>query len=249
MADNKNPIAVDASDLVYYDKKIKEYIDEKIESVKTDVTDERIDSLETVTAVHEAELKNLKDHIDENEAAILVLQRDDKILAKQISDIKVSLENKVDENALENYASKEFVLEKIAEAELADKDVDLSLYYTKTETDALIADAVNKIVIPDTSNLVTREEFNTVQEQSASNSVLIRQLDDELFAVNEKLDNIPAPEQLVTIEYVQQNYVTNEQVGETVAQEVAANIEVQEAIAEEVTKHIKTINYGTFGEI
>ena len=47
--------------------------------------------------------------------------------------------------SVEGLASEEFVLKKIAEAELADQDVDLSAYYTKSEVDALIPEVPTKV--------------------------------------------------------------------------------------------------------
>lgn len=47
--------------------------------------------------------------------------------------------------SLAGLATEEFVTQKIAEAELADKDVDLSAYYTKTEVDALIPEVPTNI--------------------------------------------------------------------------------------------------------
>ena len=53
----------------------------------------------------------------------------------------------------EGFATEEFVNKKIAEAELADKDIDLDAYYTKTEVDALI---------PDVDEFATKEALQTV---------------------------------------------------------------------------------------
>ena len=50
-------------------------------------------------------------------------------------------------------ATEEFVNKKIAEAELADKDIDLDAYYTKTEVDALI---------PDVDEFATKEALQAV---------------------------------------------------------------------------------------
>ncbi len=47
------------------------------------------------------------------------------------------------------YATESFVTQKIAEAELGGEDVDLSGYYTKTETDKAIEDAIKDIDIPE----------------------------------------------------------------------------------------------------
>ena len=77
---------------------------------------------------------------------------------------------------LTGYATEEFVQKKIAEAELAEGEVDLSAYYTKTEVDSKfdnlnisepdlteyatkedVENAINEIVIPSTEGLATEE--------------------------------------------------------------------------------------------
>ena len=47
--------------------------------------------------------------------------------------------------SLAGYATEEFVTQKITEAELADKDIDLGAYYTKSEVDALIPNVPVKV--------------------------------------------------------------------------------------------------------
>lgn len=64
---------------------------------------------------------------------------------------------KKDIPSVSDFATKEFVVNKIAEAELADKDVDLSGYYTKSEVDAKIADIEHPTV--DLNGYVTDEEL------------------------------------------------------------------------------------------
>ena len=55
----------------------------------------------------------------------------------------------VPEADLAGYATEEYVAKKIAEAELAEGDVDLSAYYTKSETDKRIDEKIAAIEIPD----------------------------------------------------------------------------------------------------
>ena len=67
---------------------------------------------------------------------------------------------------LTDYATKEYVGQEIAKAQLADSDVDLSGYYTKSETDAAIKSAVDAIDIPepekvDLSNYYTKSETDS----------------------------------------------------------------------------------------
>lgn len=55
----------------------------------------------------------------------------------------------VPEANLEGYATEEYVAKKIAEAELSEGDVDLSAYYTKSETDKRIDEKIAAIEIPE----------------------------------------------------------------------------------------------------
>lgn len=57
------------------------------------------------------------------------------------------------------YATEEYVVKKIAEAELAESDVDLSAYYTKSETDKAIKTAVDAIPEPDLSDYAKKTEI------------------------------------------------------------------------------------------
>lgn len=61
-------------------------------------------------------------------------------------------------------------------------DVNLDNYYTKDEVDTLI---------PDATNLVTKTEFELVQQQSAGNNIKIFQLDEEIIDINQRIDAIP----------------------------------------------------------
>lgn len=63
------------------------------------------------------------------------------------------------EHPIEGLATEEFVNKKIAEAQLTDKEVDLAAYYTKSEVDALI---------PNTSNLATKEEVAAIENKIPS---------------------------------------------------------------------------------
>lgn len=72
---------------------------------------------------------------------------------------------------LTGYATEEYVGKKIAEAQMSGSDVDLSNYYTKSETNAAIAanlkDYAKKTDIPSTSGLATeqyvREQIETIE--------------------------------------------------------------------------------------
>lgn len=58
---------------------------------------------------------------------------------------------------LDGYATQEFVLQKIAEAEISGGDIDLSAYYTKSETDTAISDAINALNVPTATSQLTND--------------------------------------------------------------------------------------------
>lgn len=93
--------------------------------------------------------------------------------------------------SLEGLATEEFVIQKIVEAELADKDIDLSAYYTKSETELAIKAAIDAIEVPDVSSLATKEELEAVQNVAGSNSVKLFAIESDLVDISQQLENIP----------------------------------------------------------
>lgn len=193
-----NPIAIDASDLQYYDKQIKKYIDDKDAELKASLAnlvdiDKRIDAVSEKASVNEANIISHREELDDIEAAILVLQNDDKSIHNEVAELKAEIQNKLDESAMEYLATKEFVKAEIANAELSGKEVDLTNYYTKSEVDAKI---------PDISNLATKEEVEEVQNVAGSNSVKIFAIESDLFDIEKKLETIPSIEGLASEQFV-----------------------------------------------
>lgn len=266
-----NPIALDFNDLAVYDKKIKEYIDEKAASVSPDTLDtytkaeidlklsnvnkeaiiaidQRLDELSENVAV-------LLDDRDEAENDIISIKAANIVITQEIANIKAALENKADESkipSLQGYATEEYVKAKIAEAEFNQTDIDLS-------------------------NYVTKEEFQRVSDQSAANNKLIFDIGSELVRIDETLESIPTKtSQLdndagfitsIPSEYVTEseldskgyitdvsNFATHEEVQEAVSAHVEEEIEttiknnIQDEVATQLSKN-ETIQYGTFGEI
>ena len=76
---------------------------------------------------------------------------------------KSEIADKID---LSTYATQEFVSQKIAEAELAESEVDLSAYYTKSEVDNAIEEAQ-----PDLSNYTTKAELEAEVKAAVNESV------------------------------------------------------------------------------
>ena len=179
-----NPTAIDYSDLKYYDAKIKKYIDDKDAQLEASLSafleyTDRINALAEDVAVHEEAIKNIREHIDEDEAAILVLQNDDKLIREDIADLRVLVENKLDESAMEYLATKQYVQDQIAKAQIAGGDVDLTNYYTKAEVDAKL---------PNLDNYATRSELEAVQS--------------EISDLEKKLETIPSTEGLASEQFV-----------------------------------------------
>jgi len=92
-------------------------------------------SAEIKAAINEIEIPEVPTKVSEleNDAGYLIEHQDLSEYAKK-SELPV----------IDGLASEEFVIKKIAEAELADQDVDLSVYYTKAEVDALIPEVPTK---------------------------------------------------------------------------------------------------------
>lgn len=103
----------------------------------------------------------------------------DELLAK-IPGSDIDLSDYVKQEDIVDFATKEFVKTKIAEAELAGQDVDLSAYYTKSETEAAIKSAVDAIEVPDVSSLATKKEL-----QEAINSIEHPTVDLEGYATEQ----------------------------------------------------------------
>lgn len=96
------------------------------------------------------------------------------------------------------YATEEYVAQKIAEAELAEGDVDLSAYYTKSETDKAIKTAVDAIPEPDLSDYAKKSEIPSTSGLAS------------ITYVNEQIENIPEPDFT--------GYATEEYVGQKIAE-------------------------------
>lgn len=93
------------------------------------------------------------------------------------------------------YATEEFVSKKIAEAELADQDVDLSAYYTKSETEGAIKAAVDAIDIPDVASLATKDELAQVEAKIPTD--YLKEIPSDYITetkLNEAISGIKIPE-------------------------------------------------------
>ena len=120
--------AVKIGDLVYTQK---DGVVELPEFVNKDYVDNKFDSIEIPKAPEN--LSDLKNDVG------YITQED--IPNVDLTDYALKEELPV----VDGLASEEFVIKKIAEAELADQDVDLSAYYTKSEVNALIPEVPTKV--------------------------------------------------------------------------------------------------------
>jgi hypothetical protein len=125
--------------------------------------------------------------------------------------------------SLVGLATEEFVNRKIAEAELADKDVDLDAYYTKSEVEALIPEVPTKISeLENDSGYITQQEIT-------STYITEQQIRDTY----------------ITKEAVAEAYVTEERITEVV--ETKVETVIQEKIdAGEISVNADAINYDTW---
>lgn len=143
--------------------------------------------------------------------------------------------------------------ERLEQIENSYQPIDLSAYYTKSETEAAIKSAVDSIDIPDVSNLATKTELEDVQNVAGSNSVKLMQLDSDLVDINQQLENIQntyiteehlEQKNYVTEQFVTNNYVTNETIEanysttEEIAQTYVSNNDVNEIVTNQVTEVI-----------
>ena len=130
----------------------------------------------------------------------------------QIASIpEVDLSNYAKKADLIGFATEESVKKAIAEAELNDKDVDLSAYYTKSEVEALIPDTSNfatKAEIPSVEGFATEEfvteAINNIEIPEADLSGLATKKDVENLAsiqyVDEKVSTIDVPTKISELE-------------------------------------------------
>lgn len=109
------------------------------------------------------------------------------------SDVEEAIGNiEIPEVNLDGLATEDFVRQKIAEAQLqgdGDTEVDLTVFYTKTETEQKIKEAVESIEHPtvDTENFATKEDLENIQIPSTEG------LASEEF-VRDAINNIEIPE-------------------------------------------------------
>ena len=169
MMSQNNTQYVNWEGLQYYDQKSKQYIDDKIAEVQkgaateSDLTkvEEKVSALATDVSNNTIRIDSVKEHIDEDEADILDLQAQARSFATEVGVIKTELKYKVGAEVLANYATKEFVEDKIVGANLDN-------YYTKTQVDNLVRD---------------------IQTENIENTAKIENIDKTLIRLEEDIDS------------------------------------------------------------
>lgn len=137
-------------------------------------------------------------------------------------------------------------------------EIDLSNYYTKTEVDTKISDAIDSLEIPDTSNFLTREEFEDLTAEFPTQSDLDI-LDASVSEVESLLDEKADKEDLVglaTEEFVLakideiktpdvdfNNYYTKEEVDNKVPSKISQLENDQNFVTDAVLENYATKNY------
>ena len=162
---------VDAVSKAVEAKAEKAVVDELVQTVADKAEQSAVEEL--AQAVEEKANQSV---VDELSAKVDAIPSMEEIALKSDLDGYVKLEDMPTIPSLDGYATEEFVLNKIAEAELNDKDVDLSNYVTKS----------------DIANFVTKDEVPSVEGLASEQYVIDR--------INEI--NIPSVEGLATTTYV-----------------------------------------------
>jgi hypothetical protein len=240
--------AVKIGDLVYTQKDgmielpnfvNKDYVDNKFDSIeipeipknlsefKNDagyITQADIPNIDLTDYALKEELPVVPDKISafENDKGYLTKHQDLSDYAKK-SEIP----------SIAGLATEEFVTQKIADAELADKDVDLSAYYTKTEVDSLI---------PDTTKFLTEvpEEYVTANELAAK-GYLTEHQDLSAYAKQSDLPDITG---LATQSFVQEQ-VKNIEIPEPDLTDYYSKTETTNAINTAVSGKANVVLFGS----
>ena len=185
---------VDWDGLVYYDGKIKTYISDLSQDFlkaggETDFVNlprpcfENLNYVYKITEEFTSNVDFEQPNIVYNAGSIVqVADFDDDSTYKYV--VLYEPQDAVTHDDIKDFATQEYVNVKIAEAQLDDADVDLSNYYTKLQTDAVIQSAVDGIEIPAVPTKVSELENDAGYVTSADLT------DREVYTLN--ISNYPA---------------------------------------------------------
>lgn len=173
----------------------------------------------------------------------LVTKQELEVLTDAVGAVEESLDEKVDKDQLVGLASESYV----------DKKVDsISVPTSVSELENDIG-YITSADIPDVSELATKGELATVQQQSARNEVKILQIDSELVDITSQLENIST--EYVTTAYIEQNYITTEQIEKTYVTTTELTETVESTVVDVVQEKVSSgeidiaankITYGDF---
>lgn len=256
---SNNPIAIDASDLQYYDKQIKKYIDDKDAELKASLS--TFDEIEEIVNKLSEDVAVLLDDRDEAEINISRLQDMDSAILGELGNIK---DTKLDESVMEYLATKEFVKAEIANAELSGKEIDLTNYYTKAEVDAKIPslvgyateDYVKAKIAEDVSDFVTNTDLDSkgfvTEDILSENYATNKFVNESIASVNEKINQITVPTKISELDN-DANYATEQYVLDHVSEQIETEVEtqvtqvVQTQVKDEIARQLaenEVIKYG-----
>ncbi len=214
--------------------------DEELEIATKDYVDEKIAAINPV--VEEVKTKLETEVLPKVEETILpTIQKVEEVLptVQELAEKAATREwvreqgYLTEHQSLEGLATEEFVKAKIAEAELNDKDVDLTGYATKDDLAAIEAKIPSDYLTTIPSEYITETELTEAIANIEYPSIDLSgyATTDDVETVNTKVTNITEQITEVTqnIENIENTYVTNEILEQNyITQEEIANIYVTE---------------------
>ena len=193
-----NPQPVDWESLGYYDDKLKEYIEAKIQELKDSLNDfsdkdyveEKFNDLKAeldrnnlLDSIQDEKISNLESDISRNSEDIKILVADDKILSHKIGEILSILGSKIDRDELSNLATKDSI--DLISERLDDQALALSEIHD--EVDSIQANLSSYITEDDLykKDYITKSEASTIY---VTEKAVLDMIDEEVTSnVSEQL--------------------------------------------------------------
>ena len=168
-------------------------VDEKIAAIPSvDLTDYAKESF-VQEEIGKIQMPDVSKFVTEEDVRGLIPSHDNFVSTEQLEEAIGNIEIP-EVPSLNGYATEEYVAQKIAEAELADKDIDLSVYYTKTEVNEMLDNIEHPTV--DLSDFATKEQVAEAINNIEHPVVDLSGLATEDFVTN-ALNQIEIPEDKV----------------------------------------------------
>ena len=184
------PKYVNWDGLKYYDNKIKQYVDDKITTVEDLIVDkddikelsDSVVDLRVDVSNNTTKIENIDRRLDADEAKISVLETKINKTATQIAAIETELEHTLTTEALAPFATKRFVADAIATAQLSGT-VDLSNYATKTDVELAKSELETQIAVADRA---IEDAFGEINESKE----IIKKLADDIYTNHLDIDAV-----------------------------------------------------------